>query len=141
MIPITIRSRPQGQGFLIRLLVYRSFPDAAEIPQQLFILHGFVRVFIPDSKDHAGDCQPDRAEQQRQDGQQLRADPLPGKHVVEEIAFGLLRRAVQVQAQRASRKQCGDHRAQYRLNGHEQFFMCHILLPFPLIYVMKYETS
>ena len=73
-------------------------PDAAEIPQQLFILHGFVCVFIQDPEDHAGDCQPDRAEQQRQDGQQLRAGPLPGKHVVEEVAFGLLRRAVQVQA-------------------------------------------
>ena len=51
-----------------------------------------------------------RAEQQRQDGQQFCAGPLPGKHIVEKIAFGLLRRAVQVQTQRACRKQCGDHR-------------------------------
>ena len=40
----------------------------------------------------------------------------------ETDAFGLLRRAVQIQVQRASRKQYGDYRTQYRLNVHEQVF-------------------
>jgi hypothetical protein len=47
----------------------------------------------------------------------------------------------QVQAQCASRKQCGDYHTQYRLNGHEQVFSCHVLLPFPLIYALKSQTS